>query len=787
MISKLFVLILCASMAFGQDKGSLPLPASRNVTLPLSEYDRLVELARKSAKTREVPPLPYALKRADLKLHVNNLSVMGTVLLEGEVFSKGAAKVPLTSGMTILNAHQDGKNVPMEQEGANAVAILPGQSEFALTLDTGLQLTMEAGRASFILPVPAAGSTKLSLMIPGEHTNVSISPGLITSRVSENGQTKIEATLAPGQPASVWWATREVAAPVVPREVRFLSDVKTLVTVSESDLRIAALADITVVQGEPAQFAIDVPAGYEITGVTGAAVDSSEIQPGGLIVKLTSGTLKSYQFLISMERPLTATTADTPFLSFKDTQRETGELLVEGVGAMELSAKEGGSLKRMDLKEVNPYLRSLSRFPLQAAFRYHRQPTEAPTLALAWTRFPDSNVLAAVAEYAVVTTLVTSEGRSLTEVKLIVKNHAQPFLKVALPPGATILSAEVAGEKVKPVVGADGSRVPLLRAGFHPPGLYEVSFVFLHSGAPFAKKGGSDLSLPAMDVPISVLQWEVFLPDQYKVKDFGGDTIAVNLLPVPMIENSEMQVAGVLNGGESYTIPRGSIGGVVRDPQGSVIPGAQVTVTNIERGITKTATTDSAGRWLVSGMPSGRIKIDAAMQGFKTAEVNGTHNEAKAGRVDIPMSVTSVTTTVEVTAAAPLIETTQAQISSTFSGTTLNTFAGVQENQGLDNLAVFVPGAASLNGGAGFNSNGLRGRNNDQEIDSQNNNDGRGKQRRIAPQQTEASSNAVNLQKKVAGVLPVRVDVPRAGTSYRFARALVLDEETKVTFNYKSK
>src|SRR6202171_2544642 len=250
MISKIFVLMLCATMAFGQEKG-LPLPGSRNVTLPLSEYDRLVELARKSAKTREIPPLPYALKRAELKLHVNNLSVLGTVLLEGEVFSKGATKVPLTSGMTILNAHQDGKNVPMQQEEANAVAILPGQSEFALTLDTGLQLTQEAGRASFLLPVPAAGSTKLSLMIPGEHTNVRISPGLITSRVSENGQTKIEATLAPGQPASVWWATREVAAPVVPREVRFLSDVKTLVTVSESEMRIAALADITGVQGEP--------------------------------------------------------------------------------------------------------------------------------------------------------------------------------------------------------------------------------------------------------------------------------------------------------------------------------------------------------------------------------------------------------------------------------------------------------------------------------------------------------------------------------------------------------
>jgi hypothetical protein len=33
----------------------------------------------------------------------------------------------------------------------------------------------------------------------------------------------------------------------------------------------------------------------------------------------------------------------------------------------------------------------------------------------------------------------------------------------------------------------------------------------------------------------------------------------------------------------------------------------------------------------------------------------------------------------------------------------------------------------------------------------------------------------------------VRVDVPRAGNSYNFVRPLVLDEETKVTFTYKSK
>ena len=58
------------------------------------------------------------------------------------------------------------------------------------------------------------------------------------------------------------------------------------------------------------------------------------------------------------------------------------------------------------------------------------------------------------------------------------------------------------------------------------------------------------------------------------------------------------------------------------------------------------------------------------------------------------------------------------------------------------------------------------------------------KQQQLA--QNQASSNVYNLQKKVSGVLPVRIDVPRAGNSYHFARALVLDEETKLTFNYKN-
>jgi len=727
-------MLVAPEFLFAEEKVAPPVPSSGNVTLSLDEYNRLLELANKPARKIDTPPIPYTMKCAELKFRVANESVQGTVQLRGEILHKGVTKVPLTTGMAIFDAHQEGKSLPLELENGTHTAVLPGPAEFAVTLDTGLPLSIEAGRASFNLPAPAAGSVRLTLTLPGDRTNVRLNPGLITSRSSENGQTTIEATLVPGQTTSIWWTTREVAVPVAPKEVRFLSDVKTLVTVSEADLRIAALADVTVVQGEPSQFEIAIPAGYEFTGATGGSVESSEVQSGVLTLKVRAPAQKTHQFLITMEKSLTDTKADAPFLSFQNAQRETGEVLVQGAGTIELTASESGGLKRMDFKETNSYLRSLAHFPLQAAFRYHRQPNEQPSLALSWTRFPDSSVLAAVVERAIVTTLVTNEGRSLTEVKLIVKNQAQPFLKVALPAGANIVSAEVAGEKVKPVEGSDGNRVPLLRDNFRPTDAYTVSFVFMHSGAPFAKKGGSDISLPKMDVPIDLLQWEVFLPEQYKVKDFGGDAIAASLLPPASLDVSGAETGDDINGMvpaipvgnfESVSLLPGQLGGLVVDPSGAVVPNAKVTVTQPDSGAVRNVMTDSTGRWVVSNLSSGNVEVAVFSQGFKRVVQRFSYDGSRPAPLATTLSLAAATETVEVSA-------------------------------GANNYSTY------------------------QRVE-------RDLKKQIAQQQLAASANVISLQQRASGILPVRVEVPRAGNSYHFVRPLVLDEETKVTFTYKSK
>jgi hypothetical protein len=179
-------------------------------------------------------------------------------------------------------------------------------------------------------------------------------------------------------------------------------------------------------------------------------------------------------------------------------------------------------------------------------------------------------------------------------------------------------------------------------------------------------------------------------------------------------------------------VVKGSISGTVTDPQGAVVSGAQVKATNTATGAPLTTTTDGSGLFHFNLIPIGEYKVEVSATGFKTSVQNNilvTSRDSNLGAIKLTVGETN--TTVEVTAAAPLIETNNAQVTNTFSGTTLATFAGIQENQGLDNLALFVPGVVSVrdngfsntNGGQGFSSNGLRGRNNDQQIDGQNNND----------------------------------------------------------------
>lgn len=392
----------------------------------------------------------------------------------------------------------------------------------------------------------------------------------------------------------------------------------------------------------------------------------------------------------------------------------------------------------MDVREAAAITRSLAHFPLQAAFRYNRRATDTPKLNLEWTQFPDASILSAVAERATVTTLTTVEGKSLTEVTLRVRNHAQPFVKIELPPGAQLLSTEVEGERVKPVLGTDGSRVPLLRAGLDSSRAYTVSFVYQSTGTRFTKNGKYDMGLPKLDIPINLLTWEVSLPDRLEVKQFAGNATAAEYLPAATqdmlatnFENFDDTAVNFTaqNEIELSDLQPGQVGGIVTDMNGAVVPNATVTVVNNQTGASLSTRSDSEGRWVIANASPGPTRVNVVAPGFNPTQHELNLVALQPGLVGTTLQVGQVSETVSVTA------------------------------NNVGNL-ITLDGVRKLEEQA--------------------------RQNRAAQLQTP-SANVTNLQRRVAGILPVRIDVPKSGRSYRFVRTLVMDEETRISFNYKAK
>ena len=72
--------------------------------------------------------------------------------------------------------------------------------------------------------------------------------------------------------------------------------------------------------------------------------------------------------------------------------------------------------------------------------------------------------------------------------------------------------------------------MPLLRPGYRPTGSYSVSYVYLHAGQPLARKGDLQMALPRMDIPIELLEWEMFVPERYHVQLVDGNVLPKTVL-----------------------------------------------------------------------------------------------------------------------------------------------------------------------------------------------------------------------------------------------------------------
>ena len=115
-------------------------------------------------------------------------------------------------------------------------------------------------------------------------------------------------------------------------------------------------------------------------------------------------------------------------------------------------------------------------------------------------------------------------------------------------------------------------------------------------------------------------------------------------------------------------VTTGTILGTVSDSTGAVIPGATVTVRNVETGITRTLSTDATGRFRAPQLGLGNYEITAGAAGFQSLVRSGiTLTVGREAVVNFTLQVGSVAERITVTGEAPLIETTNATVADSVS------------------------------------------------------------------------------------------------------------------------
>jgi hypothetical protein len=174
----------------------------------------------------------------------------------------------------------------------------------------------------------------------------------------------------------------------------------------------------------------------------------------------------------------------------------------------------------------------------------------------------------------------------------------------------------------------------------------------------------------------------------------------------------------------------GNLVGTITDPTGASIPNAAIEVQNMATGLKYATMADSSGNYRFNNLPIGNYRVTTTSKGFTAATLQNVSIQLnKTTTANVALQVGSVATTIEVSEAAATIDTTTAQVQSTYDAKQIVELP-IIENAGLGlygaiNLSLLSAGVASSGGvgqGIGPSVGGQRPMNNNFMIEGVDNN-----------------------------------------------------------------
>src|SRR5713226_9587831 len=494
------------------------------VVLPVEEYRTLHARAYPIERDPEPPPVDATLTRVDYDLRIDGELASGRASLTVDVLKDGWVRVPVPAGLLVREARLDSRLVSLiPSAGGKASgqlsALLSHAGRAVLLLDIAIPVASAAGEESIALPSTASGVTRASVQLPRQGVDVRLSGGLLAEKSESAAESKWIAYGRGNEALTFAWR-RKTEDHRATQHLRMRGSLTQLLGLGEDSNSINAEVNLEVTQGAARAVAIQIPDRVTINQVLGAMVADWEMKGNELSVSFLEPVEQNARFVVTGEtRSPREGQIEIPLLRLLSVERETGGVAVEVLGAGEIKDVKSEGLDSADATDLGEMVSS-RQSPSLAAFRLRAGDGKITrSLSLNMARYTPQAVLLANVSEARYQVLNSSEGKTLVQARYAVRNNQRNFLKITLPPGATLWSASLAGKALRPGQSPDGSLLlPLdkARAGEEAPE-FAVEIVYLSRGTAWNDKGQFKLALPALDLPVSRTGLLVYHPPLFKV------------------------------------------------------------------------------------------------------------------------------------------------------------------------------------------------------------------------------------------------------------------------------
>jgi hypothetical protein len=527
-----FPCLVAASVCWGaparaQEKSAEPSHIAGWVVIPVEEYRVLRAKAFPVEHDPEPPPMDATLTRVDYELHVAGDLAAGRASLTVDVLKDGWVRVPVPAGLLVREARLDGKPValvPGAKGGTHLSALLSHAGRFELLLDIDVPLGSSAGEQSISLPSTESGVTRAAVVVARQGIDLKISGGLLSGESETSAETRWLA-YARGNEALTFTWRKKTEDHHVELPLRLRGSLTQLTSLGEDSTSVYAEANFEVVQGAAREVRIQLPEKVTINQVSGAMVADWEMKNGELAVTFLEPVEHSARFVINGETRLPRDgIIDIPLLRLLNTERDTGGVAVEILGAGEIKDQKAQGLEDADATDLGEMVAN-RQSPALVAFRARSGEAGATrSLSVNVARYDQQAVLLANIEEARYQVLMSADGKELVEARYAVRNNQRNFVKVTLPSGATVWSVSLAGRPVRPGQSPDGSLLLPLeksRGGDEAPA-FAIEILYLTKAAAWNDKGHEKVSLPALDLPISRTGLLLYYPPLFRVSAEPG-------------------------------------------------------------------------------------------------------------------------------------------------------------------------------------------------------------------------------------------------------------------------